>query len=163
MMNIRLIVACAITGGLVAACGDSSMWTIGSYSFGHIKCTSPVGFDGRSYKGSGIEIPVPQQIVPGGTAKVGSIDVSPQTLQQASEKIQALSIGAYETCQALIATSDKNRRDQLAAAMASNVGKYQLAMADLSVAATGATASPAAFANAAAAIPAPEVVPPPSP
>jgi hypothetical protein len=148
---------------LLAACGQekpSSQDTFtlpdgSTFSFSRLNCNQQFGVHGGNFSAQGIDIPLPPQIVPGGVVKVGQITVQAQTLQEASERVQALSLAANEACQSVVASIGTDAKNKQAAAMAANQSLFNQAMASLSAAANGSSASPEAFKNAVASIPPP--------
>jgi hypothetical protein len=143
--------------GLAGCGGESHLISIGGPN-GHIgdvsvlKCNQQFGVRGGSFSAQGIEIPLPNNIVPGGIVKVGQINVQAKTLQDASNAVQLLSIAANTSCQAVVAAVGTDAKNKQAAAMNENIDRFQGAMALLNGAANGPAASPQAFQNAVASI-----------
>ncbi len=158
MRTLNLIGTFLIAGAVVS-CGPEIGGRFTRVQFGKysasiqdVKCVQAAGGAAQTFDAEGIEIPIPAAIVPGGVVKVGKINVHAQKLQEASQAVQALSIAATNACQALVVTSDPDKRDQLAAVMVANQQSFTGAMGALNAAANGPNASPAAFDNAVATI-----------
>src|ERR1700756_5133412 len=81
---------------------------VGGFHFGYTRsrCDRAVKYNGNHISLSGFELP----FISHGVAKIGRLEVTPVTLQTASERIQALDLEQSALCQsALMITQDSTR------------------------------------------------------